>query len=159
MRLVLDKITLKLMVSKSRNEVLYAEAGADFEDFIFSILTLPLGSVTKILGGNTSMGCIDNLYKGTGNNYIKSEKCRSMLLTLKIPQHYNCDSQLFDIKEGIELAKGIDIAVPEKSEVSREIFDKPHAEDSGRRSSGKADIKFVCIHKGSSLNLTFPSIG
>ncbi|KAF6133988.1 hypothetical protein GIB67_040752 [Kingdonia uniflora] len=52
-----------------------------------------------------------------------------------------------------------DIAVPEKSEVFREIFDKPHAEDSGRRSSGKPDINFVCVHKGSSLNLAFPSIG
>ncbi|KAF6149650.1 hypothetical protein GIB67_017383 [Kingdonia uniflora] len=113
MRLVLEKMTLKLMVSKPRNEVLYAEDGADFGDFIFSILTLPLGSVIKILGGNTNMGCIDNLYKST---------------------------------------------VCEKSEVSREIFDKPHAEDSGRRSSGKPDFKFVYVHKGSSLNLTFPSI-
>ncbi|KAF6163985.1 hypothetical protein GIB67_028689 [Kingdonia uniflora] len=112
MRLVLDKMTLKLMVSKSRNEVLYAEAGADFVDFIFRILTLPLGSVIKILGGNTNMGCIDNLYKSTGNNYIKSEKCRSMLLSPKIPQHYNCDSQLFDTKEGIELAKGYEVVNP-----------------------------------------------
>ncbi|KAF6144567.1 hypothetical protein GIB67_006059 [Kingdonia uniflora] len=38
-----------------------------------------------------------------------------------------------------------DIAVPEKSEVSREIFDKPHAEDSGRCSSRKPDIKFVRV--------------
>ncbi|KAF6151906.1 hypothetical protein GIB67_010480 [Kingdonia uniflora] len=71
MRLVLDKMTLKFMVSKSRNEVLYAEAGADFVDFIFSILTLPLGSIIKILGGNTNMGCIDNLYKSTGIELAK----------------------------------------------------------------------------------------
>ncbi|KAF6136029.1 hypothetical protein GIB67_006921, partial [Kingdonia uniflora] len=56
MRLVLDKMTSKLMVSKSRNKVLYAEASADFVDFIFRILTMPLGSVIKILGGNTNMG-------------------------------------------------------------------------------------------------------
>ncbi|KAF6163684.1 hypothetical protein GIB67_036144 [Kingdonia uniflora] len=35
------KITIKLNIRKSNNKVLYEETGEDFEDFLFSLLTIP----------------------------------------------------------------------------------------------------------------------
>ncbi|XP_057458751.1 uncharacterized protein LOC130749412 [Lotus japonicus] len=56
-------INLKVTVRKSRKKILYAETEGDFVDFLFSFLTTPLGSILKLLNGNCSMGCVDNLYK------------------------------------------------------------------------------------------------
>lgn len=56
------KICVKLLVSKSRNCVCYAEGGEDFIDLLFSFLTLPLGYIVKELQRGCSMGCIDHLY-------------------------------------------------------------------------------------------------
>jgi hypothetical protein len=36
-----EKVSLRVMVDKERNRVLYAEAGNDFVDALFSFLTLP----------------------------------------------------------------------------------------------------------------------
>ena len=56
--------TLKVIVRKSeKKKILYAEAKEDFVDFLFSFLTAPLGSILKLLDGNSSLGCMDNLYK------------------------------------------------------------------------------------------------
>ncbi|KAF9595793.1 hypothetical protein IFM89_004195 [Coptis chinensis] len=96
-------ISLKLIVSKSQNKVLYAEAGAEFLDFLFSFLTLPLGSIIKLLGGNCSMGCIANLYSSVTSVMVsdctKSEKYSGILLDPKLPQHFNCSSQVLRIDE------------------------------------------------------------
>jgi len=43
------KVSLKLFIDKKRQRVLYAEADKDFVDFLFSIFTLPLGVVTRLL--------------------------------------------------------------------------------------------------------------
>ncbi|KAJ4955609.1 hypothetical protein NE237_012392 [Protea cynaroides] len=40
-----SKMSLKLMVDKNRNKVLFAKAGKDFVDFLFSLLTLPVGTL------------------------------------------------------------------------------------------------------------------
>jgi hypothetical protein len=42
--------------------VLYAEASKDVVDFLFSLLTLPVGTVVKILGNDAMVGSIGNLY-------------------------------------------------------------------------------------------------
>lgn len=58
-----SKINMKLILSKSRNKILYAEANDSFVDFLFSFLTFPIGSVIHVLKGISGLGCIDNLYK------------------------------------------------------------------------------------------------
>ncbi|CAN1269397.1 hypothetical protein LINPERPRIM_LOCUS13568 [Linum perenne] len=54
---------LKLLIDKKNNRVLFAEAGKDFVDFLFSIFSLPLGTVTKLLSKNRMVGCLGSLYK------------------------------------------------------------------------------------------------
>ena len=42
-----NAIKIKLIQTKDNDSVLYAEAGADFIDLVFSLLSTPLGSVIK----------------------------------------------------------------------------------------------------------------
>ncbi|CAN1854296.1 hypothetical protein LINPERHAP1_LOCUS41279, partial [Linum perenne] len=59
-----DKVTLKLLIDKRTNRVVYGEAGKDFVDFLLTILMLPLGTATKLLSkdNNTMVGSLGNLY-------------------------------------------------------------------------------------------------
>ncbi|CAN0897996.1 hypothetical protein LINGRAHAP2_LOCUS19449 [Linum grandiflorum] len=57
------KITLKLVINKKAKKVLFAEAGKDFIDFLFTLLSLPLGTVTSLLSKNRMVGCLGNLYQ------------------------------------------------------------------------------------------------
>ncbi|KAF6167773.1 hypothetical protein GIB67_027551 [Kingdonia uniflora] len=57
------KITVKLNIRKSNNTVLYAEAGEDFVDFLFRLLTIHLGSVLRLLVQTPKLGCLTNLHK------------------------------------------------------------------------------------------------
>lgn len=99
----LNSMSLKLIVSKSKKKVLYAEAGVKLVDFLFSFLVFPLGAVVKHLGGSSRLGCIDNLYKGAADlsseNYIKSEECKNMLLSPKLFPHSGFDSHILKVGE------------------------------------------------------------
>ncbi|KAK9683413.1 hypothetical protein RND81_10G139200 [Saponaria officinalis] len=59
------KLTLKLMVDVKAKKVVFAEANKKFVDFIFSLITMPLSSVTKVLLLNKKnmVGCVGTLYK------------------------------------------------------------------------------------------------
>lgn len=98
-----NTMSLKLIVSKSKKKVLYAEAGVKLVDFLFSFLVFPLGAVVKHLGGNSRLGCIDNLYKGaaelSSENYIKSEECKNRLLSPKLFPHSGFDSHILKVEE------------------------------------------------------------
>jgi hypothetical protein len=54
------KITLKLLVDASTNRVLFAEASKDFD---FSLLTLPIGAVAKLISAGTMHGSVGRLYQ------------------------------------------------------------------------------------------------
>ncbi|GMN36238.1 hypothetical protein TIFTF001_005860 [Ficus carica] len=58
-----DEMNVKLWFSKSTNRVICIEAKEDFVDFLFSFLTIPVGSIRRLLWGNSCMGSIDNLYE------------------------------------------------------------------------------------------------
>ncbi|XP_058095131.1 uncharacterized protein LOC131240726 [Magnolia sinica] len=97
-------MSVKLLISKSINKVLYAEATNDFLDLLFSFLTFPLGSIVKLLGPGSSIGCLDNLRKSVedlsgGDECIISEECRVMLLDPKLSLHMGCDNQLLPVVE------------------------------------------------------------
>ncbi|TMW85034.1 hypothetical protein EJD97_023898 [Solanum chilense] len=98
-----NSMNLKLIVSKSKKKVLYAEAGVKLVDFLFSFLVFPLGAVVKHLGGNSRLGCIDNLYKGAAElsleNFIKSEECKNMLLSPKLFPYSGFDSHILNVEE------------------------------------------------------------
>ncbi|XP_062231158.1 uncharacterized protein LOC133928721 [Phragmites australis] len=57
-------LTMKLLVDPSplRWRVVFAEAGKDTVDFLFSLLALPVGTAVKLLGKDSVLGCMGNLY-------------------------------------------------------------------------------------------------
>jgi len=82
---------VKVVHSKLQKKVIFAEASGDFVDFIFSFLTMPLGSILKLLDGNSFAGCVSNLYKSVEN--LDSSLCtnsRSLLLNAGAAPHFGC---------------------------------------------------------------------
>jgi len=62
-----EEVTLKLLVNKDTNKVLFAEAEKDFADVLFSFLTLPLGTIARLVEkessiGSVTLGCLNSLY-------------------------------------------------------------------------------------------------
>ncbi|KAI4373014.1 hypothetical protein MLD38_011185 [Melastoma candidum] len=47
-----NTLSLKILIDKQYKKVLFAEAGKDFVDFLFHIMTLPVGAVVRLLKAN-----------------------------------------------------------------------------------------------------------
>ncbi|KAK8515022.1 hypothetical protein V6N12_001187 [Hibiscus sabdariffa] len=76
-------VSLKLMIDPKSNRLLFAEAGKDFVDFLFYVMSLPVGSMTRLLGELGTVGCIGNIYRSVENlndSYILSASDKEMLL-------------------------------------------------------------------------------
>ncbi|XP_044971927.1 uncharacterized protein LOC123439255 [Hordeum vulgare subsp. vulgare] len=71
--------TLKLLVDKKANRVLYAEAGKDAVDFLFSLLAMPIGTVAKVLQTGS-----DGF--GVANIYASVQKMNTVYMHSKIVQ-------------------------------------------------------------------------
>jgi len=59
-------VELKLLIDKETNNVIFAEAGKDFVDILFSFLTLPLGTIARLIEsecgiGPIQLGCLNTL--------------------------------------------------------------------------------------------------
>ncbi|CAN1130876.1 hypothetical protein LINPERHAP2_LOCUS6089 [Linum perenne] len=57
------KVALKLLIEKKSNKVVFAEAGKDFVDFLFSFLSFPVGTLIRLLSKDQMLGCMGNLYQ------------------------------------------------------------------------------------------------
>ncbi|XP_077225389.1 uncharacterized protein LOC143858592 [Tasmannia lanceolata] len=100
------KMRVRLLLSKSNGKVLYAEAGEDFIDLLFSFLTLPAGSVVKFLGTCSSLGCVDNLYMSIqdliADGLIHCDLTPE-LTNPKLASHFVCENNLLQIEEAAPL--------------------------------------------------------
>ncbi|RLM73497.1 hypothetical protein C2845_PM15G20440 [Panicum miliaceum] len=56
-------IEVKLFVDKDKRKVLFAESDKEFVDVLFSFLAMPLGTIVRLLGKQSQMGCLDEVYK------------------------------------------------------------------------------------------------
>jgi hypothetical protein len=92
------KMDVKLMRSKSQKKIIFAEANEKFVDFMFSFLTIPLGSIIKVLDGNSFVGCVDNLYKSVENlDSLWCTDLRSVLLNPGVAPQFGCPNQPLNI--------------------------------------------------------------
>ncbi|KAK9059762.1 hypothetical protein SSX86_020466 [Deinandra increscens subsp. villosa] len=95
-----SKITLKLLVDKKGQRVLFAEAGKDFVDFLFSLLEIPVGAVFRLLENSSKIqgagmakvytGALNLSYEcrqpnGNINGLFKHESLLPPLLSLPVP--------------------------------------------------------------------------
>ncbi|KAJ0538384.1 hypothetical protein HanRHA438_Chr08g0343541 [Helianthus annuus] len=55
------KMTLKLLVDKKVQRVLFAETNKEFVDFLFHIFSLPLGTLIEFVGSKKMVGCLGKL--------------------------------------------------------------------------------------------------
>ncbi|KAK7294630.1 hypothetical protein RJT34_17519 [Clitoria ternatea] len=84
-----QRVTLKLMVSKERKKVIFAEAGKDFVDVLFGFMTLPLGTIVRLVNSKDSnieavkVGSLNSLYESVQNldeECLFTDTCKEMLL-------------------------------------------------------------------------------
>ncbi|OQU82236.1 hypothetical protein SORBI_3006G200400, partial [Sorghum bicolor] len=90
-------IKVKLLVAKINQSIVHAEVGEEFCNLLFSFLTLPLGRVIKLLGGSSSISCIDNLYKTVDlnlNDCISSYESQYMVVCPWLPAFFSCSNSL-----------------------------------------------------------------
>lgn len=96
-------IVIRLIVSKSKRRVCYAEAGEDFVNLLFSFLTLPLGFVLKQMGKNCSWkGCVDQLYKSLrdlDDTFLKSNHHKECLVSPKVAPCFSYENNPLGIEE------------------------------------------------------------
>jgi len=81
------KVSLKLLIDTKSQRVLFAEADKKFVDFLFSIFTLPVGTVTKLLQKQNMSGCLHSLYESIENLsdiYIQPDQDKDFLLNPKV---------------------------------------------------------------------------
>ena len=79
-----SQLSLKLLIDTKSKKVLFAEAGKDVVDFLFSLLSMPIGSVIKLLTKQKMVGCIGSLYKSVESldeTYFESNHDKGLLLS------------------------------------------------------------------------------
>ncbi|KAJ3670304.1 hypothetical protein LUZ60_010628 [Juncus effusus] len=77
------KLSLKLLIDSKTNRVLFAEAGKEVIDFLFSLLALPVGTIVNLLSKDGMVGCIGQLHSSLeqlDESYLLSEEKKSSLL-------------------------------------------------------------------------------
>ncbi|KAK9283767.1 hypothetical protein L1049_012019 [Liquidambar formosana] len=82
------KVSLKLLIDRKAHKVLFAEAGKDFVDFLFNLLSLPIGTVLRLLPKQSMVGCIGNLYESIENlneTYMQPNQNKDVLLKPNAP--------------------------------------------------------------------------
>ncbi|XP_057793374.1 uncharacterized protein LOC131009996 [Salvia miltiorrhiza] len=96
-------MNLKLMVQKSTNKLLYAEAEEDFVEFLFSFLVIPLGRVVSLLSRNSNLKPIDSLYKSADDlihhKYFINFDAKNRLIQPNIPHGYISNDHIFPLTE------------------------------------------------------------
>ncbi|KAL7169779.1 hypothetical protein ACSBR2_034752 [Camellia fascicularis] len=104
-------MVVKIMVRKSYGKALYAEAMEDFIDLLFSFLTIPLANVVECLDGDSSLGCVDNLFKSIKDLNLKwfathrlpwsdfPECSNDLLLDPGLAPKFRCSRQPFQLEE------------------------------------------------------------
>lgn len=98
------KLPLKLLVDEKTNRVVLAEASGDFTNSLFSFLTLPLGTVIRLLSKYQSqeVGCIKNLYRSVenfGSEVFWNYTCKTMLLSPRNPCEALCQKLKLNIDD------------------------------------------------------------
>ncbi|KAG7600755.1 hypothetical protein AtNW77_Chr5g0083601 [Arabidopsis thaliana] len=82
------KVSLRLFIDEEKNKVVLAEASKAFVDVLFSLLTLPMGTIIRLLGEHResqpiTVGCFSNLYRSVadmGIDNFKTDVCKHILL-------------------------------------------------------------------------------
>ncbi|XP_068486351.1 uncharacterized protein [Phaseolus vulgaris] len=100
-------ITLKLKVLKEENKVIFAEAGKDFVDVLFSFLTLPLGTISNLVRKESKLqplevASLSSIYQSVENldkGCLRTDMCEEMLLRSRNSMEDYCRSLKLNIDD------------------------------------------------------------
>ncbi|XWS53056.1 hypothetical protein CRYUN_Cryun11dG0124900 [Craigia yunnanensis] len=104
-----DNISLKAVVDKTNNRVVFVESDEKFVDILFSFLTMPLGTTVRLTRNRpptTSIGCMNNLYNSVeilDKRYLRTEACQTMLLYPRNGTSARCKNLKLKIDDGAPL--------------------------------------------------------
>ncbi|KAL8222988.1 hypothetical protein R6Q57_020387 [Mikania cordata] len=104
-----SKISLKLMVHKDEKRVIFAEADSNFVDTLFSIMTLPLATIVRLLRKVPDeklkpIGSLNNLYQSLldlTTNCFSSEENKWLMLNPKTSSHDACRKLKLNINDEV----------------------------------------------------------
>ncbi|XP_043695314.1 uncharacterized protein LOC122645954 [Telopea speciosissima] len=91
-----QSISLKLLIDKKNNKVVMAETDNDFVDILFSFLTMPVGTIVRLISKQPQQaifGSMTSLYKEVENleeQLLQTHACKSMLLHPRNPSANEC---------------------------------------------------------------------
>ncbi|KAJ9684164.1 hypothetical protein PVL29_016586 [Vitis rotundifolia] len=80
-------MNLKLLINKNDNKVVFAEAENDFIDFLFNLLTLPIGTIVSFL---PKENCLRDLHESINKleeAYLFHNQSEDSFLKLKTPAY------------------------------------------------------------------------
>ncbi|KAF9605916.1 hypothetical protein IFM89_020795 [Coptis chinensis] len=81
------ELSIKLLVDNKAKRVLFAEAGKEFVDFLFSLLSLPLSSIVQLVTKENMVGSLGSLYtsaENLSNTYFESYHNKNSMLKPKL---------------------------------------------------------------------------
>ncbi|XP_022139194.1 uncharacterized protein LOC111010162 [Momordica charantia] len=76
-------VRLKHLIDSKEQRVLFGEADQNFIDFLFNLLSLPLGTVVRQLKKQGMVGCLGNLYESVetlNDTYLQPNQSKDSLL-------------------------------------------------------------------------------
>ncbi|TXG49679.1 hypothetical protein EZV62_025554 [Acer yangbiense] len=82
------KIKLQLFVDRNAEKVIFAEAGKDFVDFLFYLVSLPVTTVFSLLKEKTTVGSFGHIFESIENlshDYLQPDQNKNSLLNPKAP--------------------------------------------------------------------------
>ncbi|KAM7478803.1 hypothetical protein LguiA_027016 [Lonicera macranthoides] len=100
-----QSLSLKIIVEKRKNQVVFVESNKDFIDVLFSFMMIPIGTIARFtrehsLGGE--IGCLNNLYESIKNfdvEYVQSQKCWDILLHPRSAAEIYCQNLKHNLME------------------------------------------------------------
>ncbi|EOA34689.1 hypothetical protein CARUB_v10022255mg, partial [Capsella rubella] len=92
------KFNMRLLIDEKKNKVVMAEADMDFVDELCGLLTLPMGTIVRLLEKHQNpqssrVGCFTNLYKSVSNMSVdnfETKACKDLLLYPKSLKESHC---------------------------------------------------------------------
>ncbi|KAM0036819.1 hypothetical protein Hdeb2414_s0014g00430841 [Helianthus debilis subsp. tardiflorus] len=101
------KFSLKLVINKEEKRVIFAEADNNFVDTLFSIMTLPMATIIRLLrklpdGTLKPIGSLNNLYQSLLDisiNCMSAEENKWMLLNPRTSSHDTCRKLKLNIND------------------------------------------------------------
>lgn len=100
-------VSLKVLVGKKNNKVLFAEAKKDFVDVLLSFLTLPLGTIARLVAKESNIkpvkvGSLSTLYESLSHLeevHFRTKTCKEMLLQPRNSMESYCRQMKLNIDD------------------------------------------------------------